>query len=54
MTPIVIAVVSRAIRIFHARKWAGEVGGVKAEGKIPLPITPPTSAREKFVWPARL
>ena len=90
-------VVSRAIRIFHVRKWAGwwgggknthfsraEVGGVMgrmekyefftcgsgrgdgAEGKIwrekyfslrPIslrPITPPTSAREKFVWLARL
>ena len=31
-----------------------EVGGVLGGGKYPPPITPPTSAREKLVWPARL
>ena len=39
----------------HTNLSCAEVGGVMGGGKNTLrPITPPTSAREKFVWPARL
>ena len=41
---------TRSLANFSREKWAG----CWAEGKYPPPITSPTSAREKLVWPARL